>query len=538
MASEDTIVKKLIINDITEEEFEAKKAAGELDPNEIYLTPDKTDDKLAGKVSIAQGKENAGKVLVVSENGEVVPGEVAPIEPQAGASMPILTHVFADHKLNDISWLNADTFSWQSGDVYVAAYEHLVKDFESSGARSGWDFGGQGQELYAEKVYPSVGDKLYRAETDFVDSGLTVASIVDNNTITDSQGNTRTRANIAAPSGIVKTDTVDGITIRYYPSKDGHKICYTIYEDEVQSLYEKTGVAWYYILDIKNKQFKLPRTKHAFTGLRDSVGGYVEAGVPNITGQFYIPATYGSATASGAFTATNGGTTGSTNTVSKAGDLTVKINANRSSSVYGNSNTVQPPATQMYLYFYVGNFEQSALEQAAGITSEQLNNKLDKSAEIYLVPTGTVSAFAGSTPPTGWLKCDGSVVSRTTYAKLFTAIGSLYGAGDGSTTFNLPNLTGRVPLGMLGSYVGQSSNGCLPNITGSLTGAKGASNPSGTGAIAVYGRSYEGTYGSGGGQYYSWDFNAARSNSMYGSGWFDGERVVPASVGMTYCIKY
>ena len=42
---------------------------------------------------------------------------------------------WTDHKLNDMSWLNADTFSWQSGDVYVAAYEHLVKDFESSGAR-------------------------------------------------------------------------------------------------------------------------------------------------------------------------------------------------------------------------------------------------------------------------------------------------------------------------------------------------------------------------------------------------------------------
>lgn len=63
-------------------------------------------------------------------------------------------------------------------------------------------------------------------------------------------------------------------------------------------------------------------------------------------------------------------------------------------------------------------------------------------------PTGMISLFAGSTAPTGWLICDGTAVSRTTYADLFTAIGTTYGTGDGSTTFNLPNLKGRVPVGL------------------------------------------------------------------------------------------
>lgn len=62
-------------------------------------------------------------------------------------------------------------------------------------------------------------------------------------------------------------------------------------------------------------------------------------------------------------------------------------------------------------------------------------------------PAGLITAYAGSTAPTGWLICDGSAVSRTTYANLFTAIGTTYGTGDGSTTFNLPNLKGRVPVG-------------------------------------------------------------------------------------------
>lgn len=61
-------------------------------------------------------------------------------------------------------------------------------------------------------------------------------------------------------------------------------------------------------------------------------------------------------------------------------------------------------------------------------------------------PAGMVSAFAGKTAPSGWLKCDGSAISRTLYADLFAAIGTQYGAGDGSTTFNLPTQS-VLPLG-------------------------------------------------------------------------------------------
>lgn len=63
------------------------------------------------------------------------------------------------------------------------------------------------------------------------------------------------------------------------------------------------------------------------------------------------------------------------------------------------------------------------------------------------VPAGSVQAYAGSTAPSGWLACDGSPVSRTTYARLFAAIGTTWGTGDGSTTFNVPDLRGRAPIG-------------------------------------------------------------------------------------------
>jgi len=64
-----------------------------------------------------------------------------------------------------------------------------------------------------------------------------------------------------------------------------------------------------------------------------------------------------------------------------------------------------------------------------------------------LAPTGVVLPFAGTAAPTGWLLCAGQAVSRTTYAALFAAIGTTYGTGDGSTTFNLPDLRGRVAAG-------------------------------------------------------------------------------------------
>lgn len=61
---------------------------------------------------------------------------------------------------------------------------------------------------------------------------------------------------------------------------------------------------------------------------------------------------------------------------------------------------------------------------------------------------GAVMPTAGATAPTGWLLCDGAAVSRTTYSALFAAISTYYGAGDGSTTFNVPNIKGKVPVGI------------------------------------------------------------------------------------------
>ena len=83
-------------------------------------------------------------------------------------------------------------------------------------------------------------------------------------------------------------------------------------------------------------------------------------------------------------------------------------------------------------------------------------------------PAGVIKLFAGADAPSGWLICNGNLISRTTYADLFAVIGTTYGVGDGSTTFSLPDLKGRVPVGLDSS---QSDFDALGEIGGEKTHA-------------------------------------------------------------------
>jgi microcystin-dependent protein len=81
---------------------------------------------------------------------------------------------------------------------------------------------------------------------------------------------------------------------------------------------------------------------------------------------------------------------------------------------------------------------------------------------------GEMRMYGGAAAPTGWLFCDGSVISRTTYAALFAAIGTVWGAGDGTTTFGIPDMRGKTPIGVgtgtgltaraLGAYLGEETH--------------------------------------------------------------------------------
>lgn len=123
----------------------------------------------------------------------------------------------------------------------------------------------------------------------------------------------------------------------------------------------------------------------------------------------------------------------------------------------------------------------STVNGAAAFTSTVTT---DMTKSVSTNPVGQIAWFAGTTAPTGWLVNDGSAVSRTTYSALFAYIGTLYGAGDGSTTFNLPNMQRRIPVGS-----GGTGSGTLANTVGATGGAEtvalaGANMPSTVGVCS------------------------------------------------------
>ena len=89
---------------------------------------------------------------------------------------------------------------------------------------------------------------------------------------------------------------------------------------------------------------------------------------------------------------------------------------------------------------------------------------------IVAIEVGTILPWSNSTLPSGYLNCDGTAVSRSTYSALFAIIGTDYGAGNGSSTFNLPDLQDKVPVGVSGSKAVASTGGAATvTPTGSIT---------------------------------------------------------------------
>ena len=150
------------------------------------------------------------------------------------------------------------------------------------------------------------------------------------------------------------------------------------------------------------------------------------------------------------------------------------------------------------------------------------------------VPTGMIAFFDLTEVPDGWLVCDGSAVSRTTYANLFAKIGTRHGAGDGSTTFNLPDMDARFLEGTTDtSKVGQRVQPGLPNITGGITGFD-----YGDGSAWVYGAFSTDSVHAGSSTGYTTNvarvsFQAQRSSSLYGG----SNGVQPSAIRVLSCIK-
>jgi hypothetical protein len=159
----------------------------------------------------------------------------------------------------------------------------------------------------------------------------------------------------------------------------------------------------------------------------------------------------------------------------------------------------------------------------------ELNARIDA---LEATPPGLIGYFATTTPPSSyWLICDGRAVSRTVYANLFAKIGTTYGGGNGSTTFNLPDLRDRVAWGATSS-VGATIAAGLPNITGTTDGIEAENyGQRQTGAFYLTGEKWLGTNDS------DYDnmrvgFDASRCSSIYGR----SSTVQPPAMKLLPCI--
>ena len=453
------------------------------------------DEPGIAKVGDGLDVDGDGK-LSVSGIKKIVAGSNVTISPESGIgeviisasggggggeggnfAAPLLTPFWEDHTLDSKSFVLSDG-EWKDGSTYTLIYQHLVDDWNG---------------------------------------------------------------------GTTKTEIVSGISIDYRLSPDGHKLIQSSNETKYTQLFDTCGVAWYYVIDIENKRFKLPRTKYGLQGIKDTVGKFDEQGlpIPSISTSGLSCSSDGSH--SHTYTAPNGtgtapsydgvranvqGTTSKTTGSDGSHTHTISgtVSVSSSDPIYKSDNkVVQPPATEMYLYFATGISESKIVDDS---------------------PVGTIIAFSSSKNPDGYLPCDGRALNKADYMDLFNAIEYIYG-GSGDT-FNLPTLNDGRYLRGDSTITGTKVDAGLPNINATAT----LSNLT-TSSAGEHSHYYSGFYGSGYGAAFSnagiipatleTDDQGGHTHTISGTGTIKVENqgvyglsdtVTPKSLAVRYLIKY
>lgn len=255
-----------------------------------------------------------------------------------------------DSTTSNTAWALSDG-NWKNG---ATAYAHLASDITPAYA---WK-AANNATVYTTSDTPQVSDNVFVATNGVISSVPigTISAVADDNTYITFGGGQYLREDTLDGYFNQETETIAGITITFFRATDGHKICLADQATNVADLYAATGVAWYYVLDTENEQFILPRTQFGFNGVRTNAGDYVAPELPNIIAE--IPGVLfvnSSQTATGAATITNKVNKNLDDT-SGTGECRANINIDASlgDSVYQDNGKVQAPATQMYLYFYIG----------------------------------------------------------------------------------------------------------------------------------------------------------------------------------------
>lgn len=191
---------------------------------------------------------------------------------------------------------------------------------------------------------------------------------------------------------------------------------------------------------------------------------------------------------------------------------------------------------------------------AAGVTATEFGylNGVTSAIQTQLnaistPPTASITMYGGTSAPTGWLLCNGDAVSRSTYADLFTIVGETYGAGDASSTFNLPDLRDRFAIGAGTTYAAAATGGAA---THTLTEAEMPSHThTATSTVTDPGHSHVLPYGDSGSEGDGWDGNGnssttnsattgitvATTNAATGGG--GAHNNLPPYIGLAFIIK-
>lgn len=294
---------------------------------ELGSTPTSYVSYYDGELTLGANVPTVGDGVVTFTQGGVTKGSIsmnqgtnATIALDAGANYhpELLSHEWDDHERSDMNWVNALTFSWQNRADHQVAYDELASNI----------------------------------------SGKTLQS-----------------------------ETISGTTVQFYLADNGRKICPDSQESNVAAIYTATGVAWYYIIDTTNQRFKLPRIDPVRKMIADSAVVKTSATeVYDPTGQeeMHIARTNGAAIS--AWWSLIARNTGGQNETALSNYYSGNVENN---SGWAPTNLIADLknatgsyfAGAKYLYFYVGSFTQTAIENTAGLNASLFNGKVDLDAQ-------------------------------------------------------------------------------------------------------------------------------------------------------------
>lgn len=218
------------------------------------------------------------------------------------------------------------------------------------------------------------------------------------------------------------------------------------------------------------------------------------------------------------------------NTTNENADVSWQFSGSSDPVWSGNSLVLIPPQGRSLVQIVIMS-DRAYIRVIGGDVSQ-----IEVSGAGDYSPIGSIIAYGGNTPPDGYLLCDGSEISRTAYSKLFAAIGTTYGTGNGSTTFNLPNLIDRFVEGS--NTPGTVKEAGLPNITGeSNIGGNAPKTVLSSGALRQVRYQLDSIINATSSDISDLaqtTLDASLSNPIYGN----STTVQPPSVSVIYCIKY